>query len=40
MADHFLKPYVRQAVGGELDLMVLIGGASLLFLNHMFISIG
>jgi hypothetical protein len=23
----FWKPYVRQVVGGELDLMVLIGGA-------------
>jgi hypothetical protein len=25
--EHFWKPYIRQAVGGELDLMVLISGA-------------
>jgi hypothetical protein len=27
MAGSFWKPYVGQVVGGELDLVVLIGGA-------------
>jgi hypothetical protein len=27
MVGRFLKPYIAQTVGGELDLMVLIGGA-------------
>jgi hypothetical protein len=27
LVGHFWKPYIGQAVGGELDLMVLIGGA-------------
>jgi hypothetical protein len=27
MVGHFWKPYIGQAVGGELELMVLIGGA-------------
>jgi hypothetical protein len=26
MVEHFWQPYIGQAVGGELDLMVLIGG--------------
>jgi hypothetical protein len=26
VVGHFWKPYIEQAVGGELDLMVLIGG--------------
>jgi hypothetical protein len=27
VVGHFCKPYIGQAVGGKLDLMVLIGGA-------------
>jgi hypothetical protein len=27
MVGRFWKPYIGQAIGGELDLMVLIGGA-------------
>jgi hypothetical protein len=38
VAGHFWKPYIGQTVGGELDFMVLAGGASLLFFNHMLIS--
>jgi hypothetical protein len=27
IVGHFWKPYIRQAVGGKLNFMVLIGGA-------------